>query len=78
MCQQGTAAPATPVNPYSGGVHKKMGHFYIFPKPHFWPQNDSWGYPEPKYEPGGEGIKETAIVLKGLIQTEVGFRWNTV
>ena len=41
-------------------------HFCTFLKPHFWAPYDSWGYPEPKYEPDGEGVTETPIVLKGL------------
>ena len=35
---------------------KMPSHFSIFPKPHFWPKNDSYRSPDPKYEPEGEGL----------------------
>ena len=71
---EGALPPVTPSNPYvGGGCEKKwatfiiLSHFSIFLKPHFWAQNDSSGFPEPKYEPGGEAVTETPIVSKGLI-----------
>ena len=63
----------TPINPYLGGTHEKneplftcLFHLCTLWKPHFGAKYGPRGPPRAIYEPGGQGVTETPIVLKEL------------
>ena len=71
---EGALPPATPINHYLGGTSKKSHfllstHLCALLKSQFGAKYGTMGPPRAIYEPRGQDVIETSIVLTTLIQT---------